>query len=122
AIRVVLAEEREGGAPQQGEVGDDVGLATAGAVFAAKGIAAPVVADFDAGPMAADEVMPAGVRALASLLAGKIVPGLEAVFAALLLRAAALHRDDGASKGKANRGRLDRPQDQPAFFDPTVAA
>ena len=59
------------GAADQGEVGHQIGIAAAGAVFAAKGIAAPVVAIFYSAPVAADEVDPAFVRALRRLLTGE---------------------------------------------------
>lgn len=43
--------ENEADAAQEGEIGEDVGVAAAGCVFAEGGVAAVVVAVFDAGPV-----------------------------------------------------------------------
>ena len=57
-VREVLREQCEQGAAQEREIGERVGLARAGAIFAPKHIALPVVADLHSGPVAADERVP----------------------------------------------------------------
>jgi len=50
----VTRQEGEQGAAQQRQIGEGVGVAGAGAIFALEDIALPRIADFDPGPMAAD--------------------------------------------------------------------
>jgi len=45
-------------AAQGGEVGQGVGMAGPGSVLAHEGVAFPGVADFDSGPVAADQLQP----------------------------------------------------------------
>ena len=59
-------QEGEQGTAEEGEVGEGVGVAGAGAVFAPEGVAAPMVADLDAGPVALDEGEPLRGAGLAS--------------------------------------------------------
>ena len=46
----IAGVEQETDAAKEGEVGEDVGVAAAGAVFAQSGVAAVVIAVFDTGP------------------------------------------------------------------------
>lgn len=56
--REVIRQEGEEGAAHEGEISEGVRVARARAVLAPDGVAAPVVADFDAGPVALDELEP----------------------------------------------------------------
>ncbi len=50
-VREVIRQEGEEGAAHEGEIGEGVRVARARAVLAPDGVAVPVVADFDAGPV-----------------------------------------------------------------------
>ena len=117
---MVLVKQTQKGAADQGEVGHQIGIAAAGAVFAPKSIAAPVVAIFYSAPVAADEVDPALVRALRGALTGEVVSGFEGGFAGLFLGATALDCNQGAGEGKVDGDGFDGPQDQAALFDSPV--
>ena len=69
----VCWKEGEQGTTDQGEVGEGAGVAGARAVFAPEGVAAPMVADLDTGPVALNEGEPlrGGVRV--GLGAGQVV-------------------------------------------------
>ena len=66
-------QEGEEGTADEGEVGEGVGVAGAGAVFAPEGVAAPMVADLDAGPVALDEGEPLRGGVGVGLGAGQVV-------------------------------------------------
>ena len=117
---MVFVKQTQKGVADEGEVGHQIGIAAAGAVFAAKGIAAPVVAIFYSAPVAADEVDPAFVRALRRLLTREVVSGFEGGFAGLFLGATALHCNQSTREGKVDGDGFDWPQDQAALFDSPV--
>ena len=56
-------DQGQQGVAQQGDGADDVGVAAAGAIFSAAGVAPPMVAVFHAAPMAADQFQPLRGRA-----------------------------------------------------------
>ena len=117
---MVFVKQTQKGAADQGEVGHQIGIAAAGAVFAAQGITAPVVAIFYSAPVGTDEVDPAFVRALRRLLTGEVVSGFEGGFAGLFLGATALDCNQGTGEGKVDGDGFDWPQDQAALFDSPV--
>jgi hypothetical protein len=71
----VIGQQNQQGIANEGEVGEEMGVAAAGAVLAHEGVAAPVIADFDAAPVAANEAEPLFRGVLTGWLAGKIVVG-----------------------------------------------
>ena len=56
-------DQGQQGIAQQGDGADDVGVAAAGPIFSAAGVAPPMVAVFHAAPMAADQFQPLRGRA-----------------------------------------------------------
>ena len=60
-------DQGQQGVAQQSEGADDVGVAAAGAIFSAAGVASPMVAVFHATPMAADQFQPLRGGALGRL-------------------------------------------------------
>lgn len=104
----VIGEEDEEGAAQQGEIGEGVWITGAGAVLAPAGVAAPMVADFNAGPVALDEREPlrGGVRG--GFGAGQIVADFGGGDGGAFDRAGAAHHDQGARVGEVGGQRFDR--------------
>ena len=97
--------EEEADAAKEGEVGDDDGVAAAGAVFAESGVAAVVVAVFDAGPMGAAQGDPVFRGAMLPGLAGKIEAFFLALLAGLFDQPCAADLDDDAAGQEAGGGR-----------------
>ncbi len=104
----VIWEEREECAAQQGEIGEGVGIAGAGAVFAPDRVAAPMVADLNTSPVALDERQPLRGGLGGGLGAGQVVADLVAGDGGALHRAGAAHGDQGARVGEVGRERFDR--------------
>ncbi len=113
----VIGQEGEKGAAQEGEIGEGVGVARAGAVFAPDGVAAPVVADFDAGPVALDEREPLGRRVRGGLGAGEAVTDFVGGDGG----AGAAHHDHGAGVGEVSGEGFDREGVDASGEDAAVA-
>ena len=109
------------GAAQQGEVGQCVGVAGAGAVFAPDGIASPVVADLRAGPVAAQERMPLGGGALAGSQAGEVEAGFGGLSPGLGDGDLAAHDDQAAGEGEVEGLGFDGEGVEGTVFEPSVA-
>ena len=111
----------EQGAAKQSEIGQGVGLTSARAVFTPQRVSAPVVAVFDASPMAADQVLP--MRR--SIVGGRNAGEIEARFCACLTiafhHARAAHDDQRARKGEIDLERFDWEGVDLPGFDSTVA-
>jgi len=120
--REVLREQGEQGAAQERKVGEGVGVAGAGAIFAPEDIALPMIADFDAGPVAADQRLPLGRAALAGFGAGQVEPGVVGSLAGGFDGALAAHDNQAAGEGEVRRERVEGEGVQAAVFDPAVAA
>ena len=114
-------EAGEQGAAQQSEVGEGVGVAGAGAVLAPDGVAAPVVADFHTGPVAADEGVPSGGGALAGPLAGEVEALLGGLPAGLCRNGLATNDDQAAGEGEVEGLGLDGEGVEAAVFEAAVA-
>ncbi len=67
-----FGEEREEGVTDERQVGQQVGLARAGTVFAHQDIASPMIADFGSAPMSSDQVQPFLGRILIRWRAGEV--------------------------------------------------
>ena len=119
-VRKVVWEEGEQGAAQQREVGQEVGLAAAGAVFAQEDVASPVVADFHAAPVAANEGKPLVWLILFRVGAGKVIVRLGGGPAGLFDGARVAQDDDGAGTGEVGLQRFDGEGMDLADFDAAV--
>ena len=100
-------DEHQGGAAQQGEVGDEDGFSRTGLIFPHLGITAPVVADFDPAPVATDEVVPSLGWTGCGGRTGNVVSGFPGFLAAFLVGPLDLEHEQGLGSDPANRGRQD---------------
>lgn len=89
-------------------------------VLAPDGIAAPVVADFDATPVAADELLPLLQGAFLGGKTGQVVAGLGRGLAGFLYRDFAVHDDEAAHEGEVGGGRFQGEDGELADFDTAV--
>ena len=117
----VIRQEGEEGAAQEGESGEGVGVSRAGAVLAPEGVAAPVVADFDAGPVALDECEPLGRSVRGGFGAGEVVADFVGGDGGALHGAGAAHDDHGAGVGEVSSERFEREGVDAAGDDAAVA-
>ena len=84
-------------------------------------MAAPVIAAFHAGPMAADQLVPLGRRAFRRFQTGEIKPGLLGGDAGFLGVDLAAHHDEAAGAGETGGIGLEGEGVQAALFGPAVA-
>src|SRR5688572_3228371 len=117
----MLGQQGEQSVAQQCEVGQRGGVARARTVFAPNGIATPVVADFDATPMATHQLLPLRGRALLRFGARQIVARLGGGLSGLFHRDLAAHHDDAAGEGEVDRERFEDKAGECADFYPAVA-
>lgn len=117
----VIREEDEEGVAQQREIGEGVGVARAGAVFAPDGVAAPVVADLDPGPVALDEGQPLRRGVRGGLGAGQVGADFVGGDGGALYRAGAAHHNQGARIRKVGGERFNREGVDAAGDDAAVA-
>lgn len=120
-VREVIREEGEEGAAHEGEIGEGVRVARARAVLAPDGVAAPVVADFDAGPVALDEREPLGRSVRGRLGAGEVIADFVGGDGGALHRAGAAHDDHGAGVGEVGGERFEREGVDASGDDAAVA-
>lgn len=121
AVFELFGQAVEQGASGQGQVGQEVGVAGAGAVLAHEHIPSPVIADFHPCPVSADESMPTGAGVLCGRGAGEVVARLGAGSAGLFDGALAAHHHQGASMGKVRSQRLYGPGVKGSLFDASVS-
>jgi len=117
----VIGQEGEEGAAHEGEIGEGVGVTRARAVLAPEGVAAPVVADFDAGPVALDELQPLRRSVRGGLGTGEVVADFVGGDGGALYGAGAAHDDHGAGVGEVGGERFDREGVNATGDDATVA-
>jgi hypothetical protein len=98
--------KQQAGAAQQGQIGQHIGVAAAGCVFAQGGVAAVMVAVFDACPMGSDQVDPLLWGAFLPVLAGKIKPLLAAFFAGFFDQPSAAKFEDDTAGAEAGGQRF----------------
>lgn len=120
--REVLRKQAEQGAAQEREIGEGVGITRAGAIFAPKDIALPMVADLDASPMTADQRVPLRRTALAGFGTRQIEPAFVGGLAGGFDGALAAHDNQAAGEGEVGFKRFEGEGMQAAVFDPAVAA
>ena len=102
-IRVMLGQKGEEGVAQEREVGQRGGVACARVILAPYDIAPPVIADLDATPMPADELLPLGWGAFCWLQTGEIVAGFGRSLGGFLGRDLAPHDADAAGERETSR-------------------
>ena len=87
-------EESEIHTSQEGQVYEGTAISESGSIFALGGITTPVIAVFNARPMAASEVDPFFLGSLISSLTGEVVTLLDACFSATFYCPTAFYGDD----------------------------
>jgi hypothetical protein len=107
SVGEVLGQQGQQCTSEQGQIGKEVGVARAGTVLALDGIAAPVVADFHAGPVTRDEGLPL-FRAIGVVrYAGKVVTGLGGGLGGFLDGEVTAYDHQGACRGEVGRQGFD---------------
>lgn len=94
----MVGQQGQQGIAQEGQIGEEVGLAAAGAVLAHEGIAAPVIADFHPAPVAANALEPLAGLVLARPGARQVIAGFGGGNAGLFGGPFAAQHDQGAGK------------------------
>ena len=120
AVWEVVGQQGEQGAAKEREIGQQIRLAAAGAVFAQQDVALPMVADFNAAPMAANQGEPVQWAVLFRQGAGKVIVGFGGGPASFFDRALVAQDDQRAGPGEVRRQRFDGEGMELADFNPSV--
>jgi hypothetical protein len=99
----MLWQEGQQRAAQQGQVGQEIGVAAARAILSQQGVTPPMVAVFHASPVTANEVEPLLGAAVIGQEAGKIIVGFGAELAGLFDQALIAQHDQASGEGKIGR-------------------
>ena len=120
-VREVVCQDGEERIADEGQIGQEVGLARTRLVFAQQNVASPVIADFDSTPVSADEFQPL----LGPILLGRgtrqVIARLDRRVPGLFERALAAQDDQGPGVREVGRERFDGEGVQVADFDPAVS-
>jgi len=95
-----VSQDRQQSAAEEGEVGQQVGLAGTRTVFPHQHVTAPVIADFNPAPMSPDQSQPLRGRMLLRGCTGEIIPGFGSGDPGSFLGAVTAHHDQGPGKGE----------------------
>ena len=106
---------------QECQIGQEGWVATAGAVFSHECIPPPVVADFHAAPVSANELEPLAGAILAGRRAGEVVAGFVGGEPGLFDSAFAAQDDQGSGKGEVGGQGFDGEGVEAAGFDSAVS-
>ncbi len=107
-MNFLFVEEKQQEVPQHRQSSDQIRVPAARLVFQQAGIFAPVVADFTAAPMAANQVEPLLRHIGVHRTGGHIIADL--LFAAFRRSGEPAHLDDGLHMRKAYIRRFDFPE------------
>ena len=108
-------------ASNEREIGQEVGVTGTGSVLAHQRITPPMVADFNAAPVSADQLQPLFGVILLGQSARQIITRLGRCAARLFERSLAAQDDQGSGKGEAGSERFQSESMQAADFDAPVA-
>ena len=117
----VVGEDCQECIAQECQIGQEVWVATAGAVFSHERIPPPVIADFHAAPVSANELEPLARTVLAGRGTGKVVAGFGGGQSGLFDGAFAAQDDQGSGKGEVGGQGFDGEGVEATGFDPTVS-
>ena len=117
----VVGEQCQQGAAQDGQIGQEVGVAAARAVFSHKRITPPMIADLHSAPVSANELEPRCGAVLVRCGAGEVVMGLGGGLAGSFDGAAVAQDNQGSGKGEIGCERFDGKGVQTPDFDPSVS-
>src|SRR5512136_267415 len=117
----VVGEDGQECIAQECQIGQEVWVATAGAVFSHERITPPVIADFHAAPVSANELEPLVRMVLAGRGTGEIVAGFSGGQSGLFDGAFAAQDDQSSGKGEVGGQGFDVEGVEAAGFDPAVS-
>lgn len=120
-IRKVLGQQSQQATAQEGQVGQEAGVAAAGAVLAHEDIAPPVITDFDSAPVSANERQPLGRTVLVGQGAGEVVMGFSGGLAGLFDSAAVAQHRQASGKGEVGFQGFEGKGVQVSGFDAAMA-
>ena len=103
----VIGEDGQEGVADKGHVGQEVGMAGAGAILPQQGVAPPVIADFDPAPVSPDQVQPACELIVPGRRAREVVARLVAGDPGLFDRPFAAQDDQGPGVGEVGPERFE---------------
>ena len=117
----LLGQTAEQSASDQSQISQEIGVARTGAILPHQHIPAPVVADFHACPMPANQLKPLRRRVLIRGSAGEVIAAFGAGGSGLFEGALAAQYNQGAGVRKVGRQRFDGPGVEGTLFDASVA-
>jgi hypothetical protein len=106
---------------QECQISQEVWVATARAVFSHERITSPVIADFHAAPMSANQLEPVAGTVLVGRRTGEVIAGFGGGVSGLFDGALATQNDQGSGKGEVGRQGFDGEGVEAAGFDPPVS-
>jgi len=117
----LVEPEAEDRGAEEDEGADDGGVARAGFILQKNGILAPVVADLDTGPVAADEGLPPFGGVFVGRETGDVVAGFRGGLSGRFDRAAGPYGQEGADERQADGEGIRRQDDQVPDLDSSVS-
>ena len=105
------------GAPNQRDIGQEIGVAGTRTIFSHQHIAPPMIADFNPAPVPADQLQPLCRPILLRGRAGEVVARFFGGVSALFVRPLRAHYDQSSGKGKIGCQRFDGKSVEVAHFD-----
>ena len=121
-IRVVLGQQGQQRAAEQGHVGQQTGVAAARTILVQQRVAPPVVAHFDFVLVLANQAQPLFRAMVAERVARQIIAAFGAGLAGLFDRPLAAHHQQAAGIGEVGRQRFDGKGMEAPLFDAAVSA
>ena len=119
-VGCLLTDKGEQHISNEGQIGQEVGVATAGAILAHDRIATPMVADLDSTPMPANQREPLTWGILVRQGAGEVIMRFFGGEASLLYGSFAPQHDEASSEGKIGFKRFDGEGMDASGFDSAV--
>lgn len=116
----LVSQNTEQCASDQSQVGQQVGIARTGSVFAHEGIPPPVVANLHTTPMPTDQLQPLFGAALLGGKAGEVVTGFAAAGTGFFDGALSADHDQGSGAGELGLERFDGEGVDGATVDPSM--
>jgi len=117
----MFGQDSEQRTADDGQIGQQVGIAGAGSILAHQDITPPMIADFDSAPVTTDESQPLIRAVLFGLGAGEVVAGFDRGFTRLFDGPLAAQDDQGSGVGEVSLHRFDGEGVQVTDFDAPVA-
>lgn len=117
----VIGQQGQERVAEQGQVGQEVGVAGTGAIFPQQHVAPPMVANFHPAPVPPDQPLPLGWAILVGRGAGQVVAGFGGGQSGLFDGALTAQDDQGPGEGEVGVERFEGEGVQVADLDPSVA-